>query len=93
MKKFYGNQLPITQKNLDIVKSITILDSNENYVFIGKTGSGLFQSDNKGLGWFVGYVTQKDSTYIFAANIIGDNANGMKAKEIVIEILKSLKIM
>ena len=93
LKKFYSNQLPFSHKNLDIVKSITILDSNENYIFRGKTGSGHIQSDNNGLGWFVGYVTQKDSTYIFAANITGEGANGMKAKEIVIEILKSLKIM
>ncbi len=45
-------------------------------------------------GWFAGYVERGNKTYIFATNIESkDNASGIKAKKITLEILKKLKII
>ncbi len=93
LKKLCTNDLPFSERSLNIVKNITILDSNANLVFRGKTGSGNFPDGKTGLGWFIGYISLGNNIYIFSTNILGEDANGKKAKEITIEILKSIKIM
>jgi beta-lactamase class D len=93
LKKFYSGQLPFSDRIINIVKNVIVLDSNKFYVLRGKTGSGAFPSNNDRIGWYIGYVTLGDNVFIFATNILGDDANGIKAKEITIEILKSMKIM
>jgi beta-lactamase class D len=95
LKKLYSNKLPFADRTIKIVKDIIILDKNGKYTFSGKTGSGGNPENNSSQGWFVGAVELGDNAYFFATNIetSGSDANGMKAKEITIEILKSLKIM
>jgi beta-lactamase class D len=41
------------------------------------------------VGWFVGYLETKDNVYFFATNIKGSHTDGVKAKEISLEILKN----
>jgi beta-lactamase class D len=95
LKELYNNKLPFLDKTLDVVKDILILEKNDKYTFSGKTGSGSNSENKTSQGWFVGVVMLKDNTYFFATNIEAgeEEVNGMKAKEITIEILKSLKIM
>jgi beta-lactamase class D len=93
LKKFYTGQLHFAERNLNIVKNIIVLDSNKFNILRGKTGSGVFPDGNVCIGWFIGYITLGDNAFIFATNILGDDASGLKAKEITIEILKSMKIM
>ena len=93
LKSLFENKLPFSERAMNITKEIMVLDSNSNYVFRGKTGSGESPDGKGNIGWFVGYVTLGTNTFIFAANISGEDANGMKAKEITIEILKSMRIM
>jgi beta-lactamase class D len=74
---------------MDIVKSIIIQETLPGgEIFSGKTGS-----NGKDLGWFVGTVELGSNIYIFATNIIGEGANGIKAKDITMEIIKRLKIL
>ncbi len=93
LKKLILYDLPFSKRNIDIVKNIIILDKKDTYILRGKTGSGM--ENGKGvLGWFVGYVERGNKTYIFATNIeASDNASGIKAKKITLEILKKLKII
>lgn len=89
LHKLYTDSLPFSQRNMDIVKNIIIQDTLENgAIFSGKTGS-----NGTDLGWFVGTVQLGSNLYIFATNIVGDGANGMKAKDISREIIKTLKIL
>lgn len=94
LKKLYSNQLPFSERTINIVKDIMILEKEDLYVLRGKTGSGESKDSNYTQGWFVGYVTHENNAFIFATNIIApEKANGMKAKEITLAILKSLKLM
>jgi beta-lactamase class D len=86
--KLYTDSLPFSKRNMEIVKNIIIQDTLKNgAVFSGKTGTG------NDLGWFVGTVQLVSNLYIFATNIIGADANGMRARDITLEIIKTLKIL
>lgn len=96
LKKLNKGSLPFSERNVNILKSLIVQDSTEYYVFSGKTGSGYTENvgNKTGLGWFVGTVKPaNDNLFIFAVNIEGDNADGMAAKEIAKNILKSMKLM
>ena len=89
LDKLYTDSLPFSKRNMDIVKKIIIQDTLENgAIFSGKTGS-----NGSDLGWFVGSVQLGSNLYIFATNIIGQGADGMKARKISLEIIKSMKIL
>ena len=71
------------------MKKIIIQDTLENgAIFSGKTGS-----NGSDLGWFVGSVQLGSNLYVFATNIVGQGADGMKARKISLEIIKSMKIL
>ncbi len=61
--RLYHNQLPFSQRAMDIVKDILLFEKSEDYVLRAKTGwAGQ-------VGWFVGYMARKESVYFFANNI------------------------
>jgi beta-lactamase class D len=92
--KLYKNDLPFSERTINIVKDIITLEKTDDYILRGKTGSGSKDKEKYSQGWFVGYVEHKNNAYIFATNIIApEGANGIKAKEITYQILKSLKLM
>jgi beta-lactamase class D len=64
LKRLYNNQLPFSQRSMDIVKKIMIVKDTLDYVIRGKTGWGVYE--NKDVGWFVGYIEKKDEIYYFA---------------------------
>lgn len=84
--KLYRNELPFSQRSVDITRKIIILDETDERIFRGKTGSGtILQEDGKvksSLGWFIGWVERKEpkGARVFAVNIEGgDGATGKKA--------------
>lgn len=90
----YYDKLPFSKRTFDIVKDIMILDKTDTSVMRGKTGSSRNEKENYSIGWFVGYLENKNNAYIFAANIISkEKANGIIAKEITYNILKSIKLI
>jgi bla regulator protein BlaR1 len=93
LRKFYNYELPFTKENVAIVKKIMIISNENGIVFRGKTGSGM--KDNKYInGWFVGYVEKEGKVYLFATNIeAAQEADGKKAKEITIELLKAKDLL
>lgn len=82
LSKLVRNQLPFTSRAMAISKDIMTLEKRNGYIFSGKTGSC------GGIGWFVGFVEDDNTTKVFAFNIRGEGANGLEAKKIVLEYLK-----
>jgi len=91
LKRLYKNELPVSQRAMDIVKNIIVLTDTNGYILRGKTGWS--QSDTKNIGWFVGWVEIWGNVYFYATNIEGslDNENfGMARRKITENILKEL---
>lgn len=90
--KLHNNQLPFSQRTMDIVKDIMILEKTDEYVYRGKTGWAL--RDSNSVGWFVGYLQRGDSTWFFATNIKMQNKEDAKHRtEITWNILESLELV
>lgn len=83
--------LPVSRRSLDIMRDILILSQKDGYVLRAKTGTQA-RDDQMIFGWFVGYVRCHNRDYVFALNISGAGASGMKAKAITLAILESLGI-
>jgi beta-lactamase class D len=82
LKKFYKNDLPFKQKNIDITKKILTVETINNYTMKAKSGwSGK-------IGWYVGYVETEHDIWFFSFN--GDITKDQLQyrKQIVTEALK-----
>ncbi len=93
LKRLYQNDLPFSQRTLDIVKDILILDKTSVSRLSGKTGTQL--RVEPAINWFVGYVEKDGNVYFFATNLelpegSTDNA---RAKETTLRILRDLKLI
>jgi beta-lactamase class D len=93
--RLYKDSLPFSQRTMDIVKDMMILENTENYILRAKTGWGARL--DKQIGWFVGYVetTGPEKKIFFFANNI--DINEIKDTEgrysLTKEILKDMKII
>lgn len=67
LRKLAADKLPVSQRTLDIVKNITVLEETPEYTLHGKTGWA--QSTDKDLGWLVGWVEKDKNIYFYAMNI------------------------
>ena len=93
LREMYYYELPFAKENIDIVKKIMILSSENGTVFRGKTGSGM-KDNNYINGWFVGNVEKEGKVYFFATNIEAEqDADGKHAKDITIRILKGKDLL
>ncbi len=96
LKRFYTHRLPVSKRNIDIVKKILVLDEKNGAVLSGKTGTGWKDAVINGTpvnGYFVGYVEKKGNVYFFATNIEAkDTASGGKARAITLQILHDKRI-
>lgn len=98
LRKFYDYQLPFSKRNIDIVKNVIVLTTENGIKLSGKTGSGSKPNNNTPeskyiSGWFVGYIEKNKDVYFFATNIEANettekSAGGQEAKEIALKILK-----
>ncbi|WP_375724043.1 class D beta-lactamase [Arcobacter sp. KX21116] len=87
LKKLYNNDLPFTQKYIDITKKILTVEKTKEYSIKAKSGwSGK-------IGWYVGYVESKNSIWFFALNADISKEQLKYRKEIVMEALKSKNII
>ncbi len=85
LAKMLKGELPFLPRSVAITKDIMTIERKGDYTFGGKTGSC------DGIGWFVGFVEKGGNTKVFAVNIKGDGANGVKAKEIAIDYMGGVK--
>ncbi len=95
LRRLRDNALPLSQRSMDIVRSIMIMKDTLGYVVRGKTGWGII--DNENFGWYVGYVETNGNVYYFANCIrsTGEaDKNFAKARtEIVSMMLNELGII
>lgn len=76
LAKLMENSLPFSQRAMSIVKDILVIEKNEHFTFAGKTGSC------GGIGWFVGFIEEPQSTHVFAFTLKGSGVSGAEAKRI-----------
>lgn len=92
LKRLYKNELPVSQRSMDITKQIILNEDTLGYKLRAKTGWG--NQDNKNIGWWVGWVETTVDVYFFATNIeAGELAGGLffeARKEITRKILTKL---
>ena len=67
LKRFYRNELPISERTETIMKRMMVIAENEEHKLSGKTGWSVRNGNNN--GWFVGYLETQSNTYFFATNI------------------------
>ncbi len=92
LQRLYRNDLPFSQRSLDLVKDIMVREQTPDYVLRGKTGWAT--STTPGNGWFVGYLEQNNNVYFFATNIDMRNDNdGVNRIEITRRSLKALGLL
>lgn len=68
LKRIYDNKVPFSQRNIDILKNIMVMEKTDDYTLRAKTGTALSDKGD-GVAWYVGYLTNKENTYFFALNI------------------------
>jgi len=96
LKKFYNNQLSISSRTKNLVKTILVQEQTENYTISAKTGGGYIDQERKiALGWYVGFIEKAENVYFFALNIEGRSFNEIMEprKEITYSIFKKLGII
>lgn len=63
LQRLERNDLPFSQRAIDLVKDMMVVEKTPAYMLRGKTG---WVDD---VGWFVGYFEQNNNVYFFATNI------------------------
>ncbi len=66
LRQLQTNNLPFSQRSMDIVKKIMIMEDSNGYVLRAKTGWGFDQKDSSDIGWYVGYVNKNNQVFYFA---------------------------
>jgi beta-lactamase class D len=72
LNKFYNYNLPVSRRNIDIVKDIIVLETTDTYRFSGKTGGALLDGSGY-IMWLVGYIERNDKVYFYALNFVADD--------------------
>ena len=95
LRKLRNNQLPFSQRSMDIVKKIMIAKDTLDYVVRAKTGWG--DEKDRIIGWYVGYVEKKGNVYYFAncmqSSDLSNKTFGKERIDITYKMLKGLKIL
>lgn len=92
LSRFYSNDFHFSPENIQTVKNALLLFGSDDVSLYGKTGTSQVNGQDTA-GWFIGYVENKDSVYIFVTNIKGrKEANGSHAANITLSVLENLGV-
>jgi beta-lactamase class D len=69
LQRLERNDLPFSQRAIELVKDIMIIERTPEYTLRGKTGWVTSTSTSPKVGWFVGYLERSNNVYFFATNI------------------------
>ena len=77
LRNIFTDKVPFSQRSIDILKKIMILEETPKYTMRGKTGTAIDEKKIEGgnVGWFVGYLTRENNIYFFALNVDITNDN------------------
>ena len=92
----YEEKLPFKKEYFQILKSMMIVDQNENYIIRAKTGWTRVKGQD--IGWWVGYIEKDENIYFFATRLKKERSEsnpnfGNCRKEITLKILKQLNLL
>ncbi len=94
LKRLYKNELQVSQRSMNIVKTMLILEQSEARVLRGKTGWAVDGDYN--VGWFVGWIEKAGKPYFFVTNIDAkkpDESQFIKARAGITEaILREMNL-
>ena len=97
LERLQRNDLPFSQRTIDIVKDITLQEDTLGYTLHGKTGWAMGSEGS--IGWFVGWVEKADGSgpYIFANRLhTADTLSqtfGPSRRAIAIEVLERMGVL
>lgn len=94
LKRLYKNELPVSQRSMDITKQIILNEDTLGYKLRAKTGWG--DMGKESVGWWVGWVEKDGNVYFFATNIEAmdpPDSFAMARKNITRKILHELQIL
>lgn len=74
MKKLYFRQLPLQNREQEIVKELMVRERTDKYTLAYKTGWGRTEKGNQ-LGWVVGWIEENMHPYFFVLNVETPNAD------------------
>jgi beta-lactamase class D len=87
LEKIVKKELPLKEKTYTDGLAVFKRDSRDGKTLYAKTGGG------KDIGWFVGFITDNDNSYIFAFNMPGTFEQTADRKiEVPAKILHELKV-
>lgn len=95
LRRFYTNDLPFSERSLDLVKDIITLEKTPGYTIRGKTGwVGFDDGVRPQIGWLVGYLEKGENVYFFATNIeIREDKDASARMEITRRCLQDLAVL
>lgn len=85
MAMIFEGKSNFSERNINILKEVMLIQKDERLSIYGKTGSG-----KNGKGWFVGMFDENGERYFFAVHLTEENRKdswGPKAKEIALNII------
>lgn len=88
LRRLYREDLPFSQRTMNLVKDIIVVERTPDYVLRAKTGWV------REVGWFVGYLEQNKNVYFFATNLSIRNPSDTAARiEITRRSLRDLGLL
>lgn len=66
LKNLFLNNLNAKKKNIDVIKSMMLIEDKPEYKIYGNTGT---ITDKRGFGWYIGWIEANSKVYFFAMNI------------------------
>jgi beta-lactamase class D len=94
LQSVYHNQFGLKSTSIKSLKSIMLVEENHDLKIYAKTGAGKV-ADGTMLGWYIGFVENKQGTHFFAFNFNRDTYAQMKIDRVKVAMnhLKELGIV
>ena len=97
LERLVRNELPFSQRSMDIVKDITLQEDTLGYRLHGKTGWAMGSEGS--IGWFVGWLEKEDGSgpFVFANRCMTPDTLsetfGPARRAISVEVLRALGLL
>jgi beta-lactamase class D len=94
LQRMNEGRLGVSGRNLEILRSIMVLERGPGYTLRGKTGT-VDVTPTRELAWLVGFVERADETWYFALNLEGEEVwerwgPGAARRQLVSALLREL---